>query len=51
MALGRKTIEIITENPLQVEEEAEQAQKEYTKEILKLALEYGIKVARIMLSK
>lgn len=49
MALGKKSMEIHTENPLQVEKELKEQRKEQTKELLGVFGEMALKIARILI--
>lgn len=49
MALGKKSVEVHTENPLEVEEERRERAKEQRKELLGIIGEMVIKTVRILM--
>ena len=51
MGLGKKTIDLITENPFDVKKEIDEKKKQKNKELFGTVLEYAWKIAKIYLSK
>lgn len=49
MALGKKSIEVHTENPLEVQEELKERAKEQRRELLEVVGEMVIKTVRILM--
>lgn len=51
MALGKKTIEINTENPIKVQEEIAEQDKETKKRMLEIFAKVAVDIVRVVLGK